>query len=210
MDERVEEFFASAGVWGEEMRTLRAAVTSTGLAEEWKWSQPCYTHDGKNVAMISAFSRHCSLSFFRGVLLTDPDGLLTTPGKDSQSARQFRFTSTDQVEEHVDAIRTFIAEAVAQVEARTRVAFPARDELELPAELVERFADVEGLEAAFRALTPGRQRGYVLQIEGAKRAVTRRARVDKHIVRILAGRGIHDCVCGQTARPPRCDGSHSR
>ena len=99
----------------------------------------------------------------------------------------------------------------AQLPASTRrVEFTAKDELELPDELVDRFEDVAGLEDAFFALTPGRQRGFVLHISGAKQSATRASRVEGHIERILAGKGIHDCVCGRSARMPRCDGSHSR
>lgn len=192
------------------MAALRRIVLSSGLTEEWKWKQPCYTHGGKNVAMISSFKHHASLSFFQGVLLTDSAGLLTTPGKGSQSARQWRFGSLSDVEEQTANISSYLAEAIGHVDAGTEVSFPAKDELDLPVELTDRFADVDGLEAAFMALTPGRQRGFVLNINGAKQSATRSARVDKHLDRILAGKGIHDCVCGKSAKLPRCDGSHSR
>lgn len=206
----VDDFFDGLEAWGEECRRLRLIALATGLAEEWKWKQPCYTHAGKNVAMISPFKKYASLSFFQGVLLKDEATLLTTPGKDSQSARQWRFASVEEIAQHEATIAEYLSEAMGHVDAGTKVDFSAKDELVLPDELIERFQTVDGLEDAFMALTPGRQRGFILHIDGAKQSATRRARVDKHIERILAGKGIHDCICGKSARMPRCDGSHAR
>ena len=206
----VDAFFAELDDWADECRALRPLVLAAGVAEEWKWKQPCYTHGGKNVAMISPFKHHASLSFFQGVLLADSAGLLTPPGKDSQSARQWRFTCVEEIEQQAASITAYVAEAMRLVDAGTAVDFSAKDELELPDELVERFEGVPGLEDAFMNLTPGRQRGFVLHIAGAKQSATRSARVDKHLDRILAGKGIHDCICGKSDRMPRCDGSHAR
>ena len=206
----VDDYFETLDSWVDECRTLRQIVLSAGLTEEWKWKQPCYTHEGKNVAMISPFKKYASLSFFQGVLLEDASSKFTTPGKNSQSARQWRFTSVDEVRENEDLIVAYLAEAQSHVDSGTKVEFAAKDQLQYPDELIDRFGSVEGLEDAFLALTPGRQRGYVLFIEGAKQSATRAGRVDKHIERILAGKGIHDCYCGRSERMPRCDGSHSR
>lgn len=210
MSTEVDDHYDGLDAWADEARALRALVLDAGLTETWKWKQPCYVHAGTNVVMVAVFKEHCDLAFFAGVLLDDPDGLLTVPGADSQSARQFRFTSVAEIAEREPAIRRFLTEAKAHAEAGTKVEFTAKDELELPDELLDRFDDVEGLEAAFHALTPGRQRGFVLHIAGAKQAATRAKRVEGHLERILAGKGIHDCICGKSARMPRCDGSHSR
>ncbi len=206
----IEDFYAGLDAWRNEAAALRAIVLDVGFDETWKWRQPCYVHADTNIVMVAPFKEHCDLAFFAGVLLTDPDGLLTVPGKDSQSARQFRFTSLLEIQRHDAAIRRFLGEAKRHAEAGTKVEFAAKDELELPDELVERFDDVEGLEHAFHALTPGRQRGFVLHIGGAKQPTTRAKRVESHLDRILAGKGIHDCICGKSSRMPRCDGSHSR
>lgn len=210
MVNEVDEFYAQLDQWGSECRKLRELVLASGLTEALKWKQPCYTHGGKNVAMVTAFKNYASLSFFQGVLLNDDAGVLTTPGKDSQSARQWRFGSVDEVVEQESRITAYLAEAVGHIDAGTQVEFTAKDKLELPVELLDRFDSVDGLEDAFMALTPGRQRGYVLNIGGAKQAATRAGRVDKHLDRILAGFGIHDCYCGRSARMPRCDGTHSK
>ncbi|MFW2383934.1 MAG: DUF1801 domain-containing protein [Acidimicrobiales bacterium] len=210
MNSQIEGFFASADQWPDVVNVLRKLVLAAGLVEEWKWRQPCYTHNGKNVVMIAPFAEYCALAFFQGVLLTDHDRLLVAPGKDSQSARQLRFTSSTEVAEHEAIIAAYLTEAMGHVDAGTRVEFSAKEDLELPVELVDKFDEVDGLEEAFMALTPGRQRGFVLQISGAKQSSTRNARVEKHIERIMAGKGIHDCICGKSGRMPRCDGSHAR
>ena len=206
----IEEFFERLDRWKPEALALREIVDGCGLEATWKWRQPCYVHAGTNLLMIAPYVKHCALSFFNGVLLPDPDGRLVAPGKDSQSARQLRFDSVEEIDAQRDVIVGFITAAKAAVDAGTKVEFTAKDELELPDELVDRFEDVAGLEDAFFALTPGRQRGFVLHISGAKQSATRASRVEGHIERILAGKGIHDCVCGRSARMPRCDGSHSR
>jgi uncharacterized protein YdeI (YjbR/CyaY-like superfamily) len=210
MTSQIEEFFASADRWADEMNALRKLVLSAGLSEDWKWRQPCYTHHDKNVVMIAPFAKYCALAFFQGVLLDDGGQLLVAPGKDSQSVRQLRVTSVADVDGHEASIASFLREAMGHAEAGTQVEFAAKENLELPDELVERFGDVDGLEEAFTTLTPGRQRGFVLFISGAKQSATRTARVDKHVDRILAGKGIHDCICGKSGRMPRCDGSHAR
>lgn len=206
----IEEFYAGLETWRDEAAALRSIVLDLGFDETWKWRQPCYVYAATNVVMVAPFKNHCDLAFFAGVLLDDPDGLLTSPGEDSQSARQFRFTSLEEIDRHEHAIRRLLNDAKEHAAAGTKVEFAARDELELPAELIARFADVDGLEEAFHSLTPGRQRGFVLHIRGAKQSATRSKRVEGHIDRILAGKGIHDCICGRSGRMPRCDGSHSR
>ena len=207
---KVDAFFIELDRWGDEARALREIVDTCGLEVAWKWKQPCYVHGGTNVLMIAPFAKYCALAFFAGALLDDPDGVLVAPGKDSQSARQLRFTAVEEVTAQRERIVGFIEAAKRNVDEGTKVEFTAKDELELPVELVERFADVDGLETAFHALTPGRQRGFVLHISGAKKAATRSSRVEGHMERILAGKGIHDCVCGKSAKMPRCDGSHAR
>ena len=210
MNSEIEDFFVGDDQWFGELQMLRPMVLASGLVEELKWGQPCYTHNGKNVLMIAPFAKYCALAFFGGVLLRDDAGLLVSPGKDSQSVRQLRFADVGQIEQHRGVVAAYIAEMIEHVDAGTKVAFPAKNKLELPDELVERFDDVDGLEDAFHALTPGRQRGIVLHIAGAKQSATRGIRVENNLDRILAGKGIHDCVCGKSARMPRCDGSHAR
>ncbi|MEM7094611.1 MAG: DUF1801 domain-containing protein [Actinomycetota bacterium] len=208
-DPDVDHFFTTAETWRDEMLQLRQLALATGMTEVYKWKQPCYVQGGTNVAIISPFVNYCALSFFQGVLLGDHAGRLVAPGEDSQSSRSLRFTSVAEIDDLSEVISTYLREAMARADEGAKVAFPARHELELPDELVELFDEVDGLEEAFAALTPGRQRGFVLQIGGAKQSATRRSRAAKHVDRILAGKGIHDCICGRSSRMPRCDGSHA-
>lgn len=206
----VDEYIGSLGKWASEAAALRQILLDADLDETVKWRQPCYTHAGKNVALIAPLSDCCALSFVNGVLLADHDARLVAPGVNSQSVRYLPFVSVAEIRADRDVTLRYLAEAKSHIDRGSTVAFASLDELKLPAELVERFADVDGLEGAFRALTSGRQRGLVLHIEGAKQPATRARRVESHIERILAGKGVHDCVCGKSERMPRCDGSHAR
>lgn len=189
MSARLDPYFERDG-WREEARALRRILLGCGLGEELKWRQPCYTHGGRNIAIIGKMKDAISLGFFRGALLTDPDGLLEAPGENSRFARRIRFTSTAAIEAVAPSIEAFVREAVAAAEAGTKV--PHSDAIELVEELAAALAADPALKAAFEALTPGRQRGYNIHIKGAKQARTRVARIDKCRARILAGKGFHD------------------
>ena len=177
--------------WTEELRALRQLVLDCELKEELKWSMPCYTLEGANVAMVSAFKEYACLSFFKGSLLNDPEGLLVKPGENSQATRQLRFTSLDEIRARKAAILELIRQAIQLETSGKKVAFKKNPE-PIPEELQTRLGADPALKAAFEALSPGRQRGYILHVSGAKQAATRMARVEKHIPRILQGKGIHD------------------
>lgn len=178
--------------WTDELKRLRRIVLSCNLEEQFKWSMPCYTFKNANVAMIAAFKEYCSLSFFKGVLLKDSAKLLVAPGENSQSARLFRFTSLNQIIDSESIICDYLNEAIELEKSGQKVDFKAKNELEYPAELLERFEQLPALAQAFAALTPGRQRGYVLFFNGAKQSKTRMARIDKCQPQILEGLGLHD------------------
>lgn len=178
--------------WREPMAELRRIVLESGLREESKWGVACYTWNGKNVLLLSAFKDFCCLSFFKGVLLNDPDRFLEAPGKHSQAARLAKFTARRDVLEQEPLLRSFIHEAIEAEKAGLKVDFKEKDALELPDELLETFAANPELEEAFRELTPGRQRGYVLYFSGARQSQTRLSRIEKYAPRILEGKGIHD------------------
>ena len=178
--------------WTAELKRLRRIVLACDLDEQFKWSMPCYTYNNANVAMVAAFKEYCSLSFFKGVLLKDSAKLLVAPGENSQSARLFRFTSLKQIADSETLIRDYVNEAIELEKTGQRVDFKAKDELEYPAELLEKFEQLPALAKAFAALTPGRQRGYVLFFNGAKQSKTRLARIEKCQPQILEGLGLHD------------------
>lgn len=191
-DPRIEEFFAREGRWRAELSALRGLLLEAkGMEEVWKWRQPCYCCAGGNTAMVAGLADRCVLSFFKGVLVEDPEGLLVPPGPNSRSARYVVFRGLDEIRTKEPALRALIARAVEIDRAGRRVAF-AQDDVELCAEFEEALAADPDLSAAFEALTPGRQRGYAIHVAGAKKPETRFARIAKHAPRIFAGKGMHD------------------
>jgi len=177
--------------WSEELLILRSIVLHAGLMEELKWSMPCYTNDGKNILIIAAFKDYCSLSFFKGVLITDTKKLFATPSENSNSARQFKFTDTKQIIKYEKVILQYIKEAVVIEQSGAKIPRPESAK-ELVAELKHEFKNNPELESAFYKLTPGRQRGYLIYFSDAKQSATRTSRIQKYINKILDGKGFHD------------------
>jgi len=187
---KVDDFVSRAKVWQGEMQKLRSILNDCGLEEELKWGKPCFTFEGKNVAIIQPFKDHCSLMFFKGALLEDKRGLLRSQGENSQAASRLEFTSEAQVKKTV--VESYVKAAIAVEKQGLKVDFKAKRELELPRELTQMLAKNSKLAQAFEALTPGRKRAYVLHINGAKQSQTRTARIEKVIPQIMAGKGIND------------------
>ncbi|MBU3821477.1 YdeI/OmpD-associated family protein [Flavobacteriaceae bacterium XHP0103] len=177
--------------WAKELKLLRSLVLSCGLTEELKWSQPCYTNNDKNILLVTAFKDYCCISFFKGVLLKDEQNILEAPGENTQSGRLFKFTNVNQIKNNEALIKAYIFEAVEIEKAGLKVAFKKNPE-PIPIELKEAFKTNPELKTAFEALTPGRQRGYILHFSQAKQSKTRVARIKKYIPKILAGKGFHD------------------
>lgn len=176
--------------WESEIGKLRSILLDCGLAEEQKWGKPCFLFEGSNVALIQPFKEHCSLMFFKGALLQDKQGLLRSQGENTQSAMRLEFTSATRIKKTV--VKAYVEQAIAVEKAGLSVEFNAKHVLELPQELVQAMKKHRGLESAFRALTPGRQRAYILHFTGAKQSATRISRIDKCIPDILAGKGLND------------------
>ena len=187
---RVDEFVRRAKRWRGEVEALRSILLDCGLDEELKWGKPCFLFEGSNVAIIQPFKEHCALMFFKGALLEDTHGLLRSQGENTQSAMRLELTSEDQIEKSV--VQDYVKQAIAVEKAGLTVDFEAKRELELPEELSRIFERDRKLAKAFDALTPGRQRGYVLHFTGAKQSKTRTARIERSIPKILAGKGLHD------------------
>ena len=187
---QVDAFVKRAKTWQGEMQKLRHILLDSGLDEELKWGKPCFMFEGKNVAIIQPFREHCSLMFFKGALLEDKHGLLRSQGKNTQSALRLEFTSEAQIKHTV--VKSYVKSAIAVQKAGLDVDFKAKRELELPVELTRILGKDRKLAKAFHALTPGRQRGYVLHFNDAKQSKTRSARIEKCIPKILAGRGMND------------------
>ncbi len=191
-DAQLIEDWIAASAWVGVVRALRSILLDAGLTEERKWRKPCYGMDGGNIAIIQSFKDDCRLMFFKGILLADPEGLLTSQGDNTQGALVVRLTSVKEVAEKTDAIRALIAAAVKVEKSGEQVAFTQRHDLDLPDELVDRMDADPEFAAGFHGLTPGRQRSWVLHFTGAKQSATRAARIDKAAPDIIAGLGWNE------------------
>lgn len=203
----VDEYLGSLKKWAVEMQELRSILLSCQLEETIKWGVPCYTVQGGNVALLGSFKTYCTLSFVKGALLKDAEGILDLPGENSQSVRLIRFTAIEEIAKLAPVLKAYIDEAIAVEKTGLKVELK-KEMLEFPEELEKKLAEDLAFKTAFEALTPGRQRGYNLYFSGSKQAKTRLARIEKHTPRILSGKGINDCVCGMSKKMPGCDGSH--
>lgn len=177
--------------WIEELKLLRELMRDTGLTEERKWGVPCYTWEGKNVLLITALREYCAISFFKGALLEDAGNLLVKPGENSQAARLFKFTEPRQIIEIAEDIRFYIREAIEIEKSGRKIDFRQQPE-PIPKELEEKFEEDPVLKSAFEALTPGRQRGYILFFSAPSQSKTRSSRIEKNISKILKGEGLHE------------------
>jgi uncharacterized protein YdeI (YjbR/CyaY-like superfamily) len=185
-------FFEKETFWKDELEALRAIVLATGLREALKWGKPCYTLDGANVAILYSLKGNCAIGFFKGALLHDPVGILEKPGGHSQAMRMARFNSRAEIESKRAALAACLAEAVRTERAGLQVVFSEAAEVVLPEEFQKKLDEIPALKSAFEALTPGRRRAYALYFSEAKRAQTRKARVEKYLPQILAGKGMND------------------
>ena len=187
----VDKFVKSAKHWGPEMAKLRALLLKTKLEEKLKWSQPCYTLNGGNVVIIQPFKNFLALMFFKGKLLKDPKKILIDNGPNSQSAKRLEFQATEEITAKTAIINAYVKEAIALEESGAKVETKKRPDA-IPEELKIAFAKNVKLKKAFEALTPGRQRAYLIHFSGAKQSETRAARIAKCAPAILAGKGMMD------------------
>jgi uncharacterized protein YdeI (YjbR/CyaY-like superfamily) len=188
----VDAFIAKAKKWQEEFRKLRAILLDSDLSEDFKWSQPCYTFEGKNVVVIGGLKESCALAFFKGVLLKDVHGVLTRPGQHSQSTRWFKFASAREIAEMKPVVKAYIREAIEVEKAGLKVKLKKTSDLKFPEEFQLMLDEFPELKRAFDALTPGRQRAYIYHFSAPKQSKTREARVQKFMPQILKGKGFLD------------------
>lgn len=192
MNPKVDWFFAKNDPWQDCYARLREIAQESRLTEELKWGHPCYTLNGKNVFLIHGFNDYCALLFHKGALLKDDHCLLVQQTENVQSARQIRFTSAKQIDKLTPVIRGYIQQAIEVERSGMKVLLKKTAEFDMPDEFKRALKDMPALKKAFNALTPGRQRGYLLHFSSAKQAKTREARIDKNLERILAGKGLED------------------
>lgn len=178
--------------WHEERKALRSIILECGLIEDVKWGNLCYTFEGSNILMIYGMKDDCALGFFKGALMDDPEDILAKPGENSQAMRRIHFASAPEITAKENILKAYIKAAIAVEKSGLKIEFSEKNKLELPAELLKKFAENPDLERAFNALTPGRQRGYNLHFSGAKQSATRTSRIEKCVPRIMEGKGLQD------------------
>jgi len=188
---KVDKYLSKAKTWQEEMTKLRAIALGYPFTEELKWGKPCYAFQNSNIVIIIPFKESCALMFCKGVLLKDAHGILNKPGASSQSGRWVKFTNLREIVKLEPVLKAYIAEAIEAEKAGLKVTFKKNPE-PVPAELKSKWDEVPALKTAFKALTPGRQRGYILFFSAAKQSKTRESRIEKCMPQILKGIGLND------------------
>lgn len=192
MNPKVDWFFDKDTQWQDAYKQLRIIILDCELVEELKWGQPCYTHEGRNIVLMHGFNEYCALLFPKGVLMDDPKGILTQQTENVQSARQVRFTSLQDILNLESTLKSYIHNAIEVEKSGVKVEFKETKEFFMPEELKEKFDEMPELKQAFEALTPGRQRGYLLHFSAPKQSKTREARIEKCVPQILEGKGLND------------------
>ena len=192
MNPKVDEFLTKSKKWKEEYETLRKIVLDCELTEDFKWMNPCYTFEKKNIVLMHGFKEYCALLFPKGSLLQDSHGILIQQTENVQGARQIRFTNVQEIVEKEEVLKAYIYEAIEVEKAGLKVKSKKPEELIIPEELQHKFDEIPALKTAFTTLTPGRQRAYILHFSAAKQSKTRESRVEKCIPNILNGKGLND------------------
>jgi uncharacterized protein YdeI (YjbR/CyaY-like superfamily) len=192
MNPKVDFYFNKAKKWQEEFEKLRMIILDCGLTEELKWGCPCYTFEKRNIVLIHGFKEYCALLFFKGALLNDAKGILIQQTKNVQAARQIRFTNVREIVKLKPVLKDYIHEAIEVERAGLKVPFKKAKEFDIPEEFQNELNKNPALRKAFNALTPGRQRAYLLYFSQPKQSKTRESRVEKYTPQILNGKGLND------------------
>ena len=192
MNPKVDVYLSKAKKWRKEMENLRRIFLGCQLTEEFKWGKPCYTFQTSNVVIILPLKEYCALLFCKGVLLKDTHGILVKAGENTQAARQIRFTHLREIVEKETILKGYIQQAIQVEKAGLEVTYKKITEFKIPEELQKKLDQIPALKTAFHALTPGRQRGYLLYFSAPKQSKTRESRVEKYMPQILNGKGLDD------------------
>ncbi len=192
MNPKVDFYFSKAKKWRKELEQLRMIVLDCGLAEELKWGCPSYTFEKSNIVLIHVFKEYCAVLFFKGALLNDASNILIQQTKNVQVARQVRFTNVQEIIEKENILKAYIYEAIEVEKAGLKVELKKTTEFNMPEEFENKLKKTPLLKKAFNALTPGRQRGYLLYFSAPKQSKTRESRIEKSIAPIMQGKGLND------------------
>ena len=191
MINKVDQYLSTVDKWQDELSTLRTIILECGLIEELKWGTPCYSWQDANIVIIGGLKDCCVLSFFKGSLLDNANGLLEKPGENTRTVRLIRFTNVREISKLAAALKAYIYEAIEVERAGLKVHFKKAPE-PIPEEFQKKLDKTPALKKAFFALTPSRQRAYILYFSGAKQSRTRESRVEKCIPQILKGKGMNE------------------
>ena len=191
MNPKVDGYLRKTKKWRQEMEKLRRIILECRLTEELKWGKPCYTFQESNIVIIQGFKEFCALLFCKGALLNDPNGVLKKPGENTQAARRIPFTNVREIVEMEPILKACIHEAIEVEKAGLEVNFKKNPE-PIPEEFQNKLDEIAALKTAFNALTPGRQRAYILYFSGAKQSKTRESRIEKCMPQIQKGKGLND------------------
>jgi uncharacterized protein YdeI (YjbR/CyaY-like superfamily) len=192
MNPKVDAFISKAKKWQKEYEKLRMIILDTSLTEELKWGVPCYTLENRNVVLIHGFKEYCALLFFKGALLNDAKGILIIQTENVQASRQIRFTNVSEIVKLQTVLKSYIHEAIEVEKAGLQVNYKKTKEFKIPEEFQNKLNEIPPLKSAFEALTPGRQRAYLLYFSAPKQSKTRESRIEKSIPQILNGKGLND------------------
>jgi len=192
MNQKVDLFLDKEEKWKDEFEKLRAICLDCGLNEEYKWMHPCYTYNNSNVVLIHGFKEYCALLFHKGSLLKDTHGILIQQTENVQAARQIRFTNVKEIIELESVLKSYIFQAIEVEKAGLKVELKKTKEFEMAEEFKQKLEELPALKTAFKAMTPGRQRAYLLHFSQPKQSKTRESRIEKYIPHILAGKGLND------------------
>jgi uncharacterized protein YdeI (YjbR/CyaY-like superfamily) len=189
---KVDFYFNKAERWQKEIEKLRIIILDCGLNEELKWGVPSYTFQKSNIVLIHVFKEYCALLFFKGALLKDKKGILIQQTENVQAARQIRFTSVQEIVKIEAIVKAYVHEAIEIEKAGLKVPLKKATEFKMPEEFKNKLDEMPKLKTAFYALTPGRQRAYLLYFSAPKQSKTRNSRVEKYMQPILNGKGLDD------------------
>jgi uncharacterized protein YdeI (YjbR/CyaY-like superfamily) len=192
LNPKVDAFLNRENKWRDEFVKLREIILDCNLTEELKWGVPCYTYDNKNIVLMHGFKEYCAILFHKGVLLKDSIQILIIQSENVQSARQVRFTNVQQIAKLELILKSYIEEAIEVEKSGLKVEFKKTEEFNLPEEFQEFLNEMPDLKTAFEALTPGRQRAYMLYFSSPKQSKTRVARIEKSIQHIIEGKGLNN------------------
>ena len=192
MNPKVDAFLSEDKKWREEYEKLRNIVLDCELTEEFKWMHPCYTFEEKNIVLIHGFKEYCALLFIKGALLKDAHGILIQQTENVQAGRQIRFTNVQEIVDMETILKAYIHEDIEVEKAGLEVNFKKNIEFIVPEEFQKKLDETPALKTAFEALTPGRQRAYILYFSEPKQSKTRESRIEKWLQQILNGKGLND------------------